>query len=343
MGTAATVGKAKIWLVRGDEPRLVSDHETELIAQLAGGAPTDVVVFDGDDAVGTDICAALEQNHMFSDAAIVCLRQADHASEDLADVVASFLAGDGVADGLANFFIVSHIGGRLSTKLAKVLAQVGTVADLRMTKPDERAKFLAGEFASTSLGFSPGAKRRIAEHFGEDVARVRALVEILEARYGDSAAIDEEMVEPYLSRAGSQPLYELTNAIEAARPGGEGAVLNLLERFLGDMRIHPLVILTVITRRMVEIVAVQDPSLRSADQVNVRLEAFGMKKKAPFAAKKLLEAAQSFSYADGLKALTWCAEAEGRAKGMEPVPEEFAVQLLVARLANLFARRRRSH
>lgn len=330
-----------IYLLRGDEPRIVADAEAELIADLRSGSEVDVAIFDAEVVAGAEVCAALEQMHIFADAAAVCVRGVDKLSEDAVAVIVAYLSAPGRSQQMANYLVMSSFSGKISPKVAKVAAELGVVLDLKLSNDALRTEFFSEALATSPLHFSSEALARMIEHLGEDVARIRSLLEVLEARFEPAHRISAADVEPYLVRAGSLPLYQLTNAIENCRRNGEAEVLLQLRRFTEELRIHPLVLVAVISRRMIEIASVSSPSITTADAVNARLEANGAKKKVPFAAKKLLEAARMLDYPSVVRALSWCAEAEGRIKGLDGVPEDFALELLVARLCNLFARKRK--
>ena len=340
MTEAANPGETRLWLVRGDDARLVADKEAAIVDSLRKGGGLDVVTFDGDGALATEICTALEQMHMFADAALVAVRQAEKLASEEAGALAEFVSRRRSEGGELNYLVLSSFTGAVSQKLVKLAQEAGSLEDLRLGGK-EREAFLSGELSGSHLSFAPDAVARLKDFLGEDVARVRGIVEVLEAAFPERHRVSAEELAPYLSRSGAQPLYLITNAIEnasGARP--EVEPLRLLKRFLEDMRVHPLVVCAVLSRRMAEIASVHVPGERGGVAANARLEELGGKKKAPFAADKLAQAASGLDMASLAKALNWCAEAEGRLKGLDGVPEEFAVELLVARLANLFARKR---
>ena len=331
----------RLWLVRGDDPRLVADKEAAIIASLGGGA-LDVVTLDGDGTLASEICTALEQMHMFSDGALVAVRQAEKLASEEAGALAEFISRRRSEGAVLNYLVISSFTGAVSQKLVKLAQEVGGLEDLRLDSKSRDA-FLSQELSGSQLTFTPDAVAELREFLGEDVARARGILEVLEAAFPEGHRVSVQELAPYLSRSGAQPLYLITNAIEnASGAHPEVEPLRLLKRFLEDMRVHPLVVCAVISRRMAEIASVHEPGERGGAAANARLEELGGKKKAPFAADKLAQAASGLDFASVAKALNWCAEAEGRLKGLDGVPEEFAVELLVARLANLFARRRRT-
>ena len=338
----AIVGEAtkRIYLIRGDDVRIVADAESQLLSEIRPTSEIDVVVFDAEEVIGTEVCTALTQMHMFVDCAAICVRQADRLSEEAVTAIIEFLVDKGHGATLGNYLIVSSVGGRLSQRLAKVLLGLGVGVDLKLGNDSSRREFLANELSNSKLKFDSSAISKIERHLAEDIARIRGLLEVLEAAFDLGHRISEADLEPYLSRPGLQPLYLLTNAIETCRHGGEAQVVDQVRKFTQELQIHPLVLLSVVTRRLIDLASVSTPTIRTADQANDRLEELGLKRRAPFAAKKLLESAQVLDYQSVVKALGWCAEAEGRIKGLDSVPDYFALELLVARLCNLFYRMR---
>ena len=336
------VGEAtkRIYLIRGDDVRIVADAEAQILSEIRSTFDIDVVVFEADEAVGTEVCTALAQMHMFVDSAAICIRQADKLNEEAITAIIEFLSDKEHGVSLENFLIVSSFGGRLSQKLSKVLLVSGVSVDLKLGNDASRREFLVSELSKSKLDFDSRAVAKIESHLAEDIARIRGLLEVLEARFDSAHRITEADLEPYLSRPGSQPLYLLTNAIETCSKGGEAQVVDQVRIYIRELQIHPLVLLAVITRRLIDLASVSTPKIQNQDQANDRLEELGLKRRTPFAAKKLLESAQVLDYQSIVKALGWCAEAEGRIKGLDSVPDEFALELLVARLCNLFSRKR---
>ena len=333
-------GETRLWLVRGYDARLVADKEAAIVESLRGKGALDVVTIDGDGALAGEICTALEQMHMFADAALVAVRQAEKLAADEAGALAEFVSRRRSEGGELNYLVLSSFTGAVSQKLVKLAQEAGGLEDLRLGGK-ERDVFLSAEISGSHLRFAPEAVAELKEFLGEDVARVRGILEVLEAAFPEGHRVSAEELAPYLSRSGAQPLYLITNAIEnASGAHPEVEPLRLLKRFLEDMRVHPLVVCAVISRRIAEIASVHVPGERGGAAANARLEELGGKKKAPFAADKLAQAASGLDFASVAKALNWCAEAEGRIKGLDGVPEDFAIELLVARLANLFARKR---
>ncbi|KJF16086.1 MULTISPECIES: DNA polymerase III subunit delta [Acidithrix] len=332
----------RIFLIRGNDPRLVQDGEAAAIESLQKKGQLEVVTFESSSVEGSQVVMALSQAYMFSDGAIVTLRSIDALDSSLTEMLGQYLIKATEERLFDNYLVLSSSTGTIDSKLLKSITTCGQVIDLKLGDAKDRRSFLENEIRSSSLSFEAGVTNLIANHFGEDVARVRSLLEVLEATFGSGSRLGVEEIEPYLNRAGSQPLYLLTSAIEEARANSESKVLGELRRFIDDSRIHPLLVYTTISRRIIEIAAVHGLLNYSVDEINRALVASGMRKKNDFPAKKLASAASVLTYDDVLKALEYCAETEGRMKGLDGISDRFALELLVARLTNLFGRRNQS-
>ncbi len=331
-----------IYLVRGDSHRIVADAEAALVRDIRGDGEVELVVLDGAKDTASAITNALGQTYMFADYAIVCLREADQFATDQIDPLADFLSESHVHGLLENYLIISSYQGAINPKFNKLVTSIGSLIDCRLTDANSRRSFLNDELSKATFVFTSDAVAQIEAHVGEDVSLVRSLLEVLQSSFDAGSKISLDDVEPYLYRPGQRPLYTLTNSIESCKANGESFVLAELAMFVGDLGVHPLAIYSLISRRILEIAAIQANSINSDDEVNAALAQLGLKKKSPFAAKKLREAAQILGFDGVKKSLAWCAEAEASLKGVGGIPDKFALELLVARLSNLFSRKRSS-
>ena len=88
------------------------------------------------------------------------------------------------------------------------------------------------------------ARDLVTDRLGEDLGRLPALLDGLEATYGPGARLGEDEVEPFLGEAGGVPPWELTDAIDG---GDTAAALDRLDRMIGGGERHPLQILATLT------------------------------------------------------------------------------------------------
>src|SRR5205085_6663885 len=94
----------------------------------------------------------------------------------------------------------------------------------------------------------------VVGHFGEDAARLLALIAVLEEAFPAGAALGPDDVEPYLGEAGGVAPWDLTDAIDA---GDTALALTHLHRLLEGGERHPLVVLATLHNHYARILRVQ--------------------------------------------------------------------------------------
>ena len=120
---------------------------------------------------------------------------------------------DYLGDPLDTTELVLVAGGTAHKALVEAVRSSG--GDRRRHRPrarregvDQRAVRRRPDQART------GRARPVADRLGEDLGRLPALLDGLEATYGPGARLGEDEVEPFLGDAGGVPPWELTDAID---------------------------------------------------------------------------------------------------------------------------------
>ena len=70
---------------------------------------------------------------------------------------------------------------------------------------DGAAKWMDTQIAAAGLRLRPGAKRLLADHLGEDMSRLPAVLTTLASAYGPDRALEADDVAPFIWEAGSVP------------------------------------------------------------------------------------------------------------------------------------------
>ena len=239
-GAAAAARLA--WLVDGDDPSLVSNEVRRLVAELAGDtAALSVEDFWGDDVDLDAVTGACVTPPFLVDRRVVVLRDAGRFStEELAPVLA-YLDNPMPTTAL----VIAAGGGRLATKLVAAVKKVGHVV---ATSPGRDSRsWVEAHLRQAPLRFDAGARAMVAEHLGEDLGRLPALLDALVAAYGEGQSIGIDELVPYLGQAGSVAPWEMTDAIDR---GDAAAALSALHRLLEAGERHPLVVLSILHRHV---------------------------------------------------------------------------------------------
>src|SRR5439155_13311876 len=100
----------------------------------------------------------------------------------------------------------------------------------------QRQHWIQDRLRQAPVDLDREAATLVAEHLGEDMGRLAALLELLEAAHGTGAKLSVEDVTPFLGEAGDVAPWELTDTIDR---GDTATAIERLHRMLGAGR-HPL-------------------------------------------------------------------------------------------------------
>ena len=314
-------------LVTGDDPSLVSEAVGNLVAELTAGAGGVAVEELGGDPSSDDpvdlapVLDALSTPPFLSDRRVVVLRGAERLVAAQGAELAARLTHP-----VEGNVLVLVATGRVPQGLQKAIRSTGRVVDASPGQGRARSGWLAGRIAASSLRFSPDASRRLAEHLGEEVARLSSILDMLEAAYGEGARIDARSLEPFLGDAGGVPPWDLTDAIDR---GDGAAAVEALHRMTGPGGRHPLQVMGTLHRHFAGLLRLDGADVRGPD------EAAAVLKMSPFPARKLLEQARRLGHDRIARAVEVLAEADIDLRGRVGWPAELVVEVAVARLAQL--------
>lgn len=328
----------RIYLIKGRDARLIQDAEAEIRSNLKKSENLDEVFYDGSNCDINDIFMSLDQNYIFSDGAIVIVRNVAEMASEIQGQLATYVENTKGGSVFGNYLLLTSATGTIGQKLSKAASSVGEVVDTTIGDGKARTSFVTDELKASSLNYAPDVARFLVAHFGEDVSRIRSLIEVLESTYGTRKRLETDDVEPYVNSAGSRPIFEATNALED-RSLSPSDVVKKMGQFVDIQGVHPLALLSLISRRVLEYVAVAG-RIRSQDDLNSALEAAGLKRRDGFPAKKLYEVARGLRQSDARLMLRYVTEAESSMKGRGGVQDRFAFDLMVARIATTLRNRK---
>jgi len=331
-GRSSAITGHPVVLVDGDDPTLVAEEVTGLIADLVGDgdralALEDARAEDVDLAAVADSCATPP---FLSDHRIVVVRDIGRfTTEEVAPLLAYLEEPMS-----STVLVLAGGGGAVAPKLAAAVKAKGHVISTKVASRDTR-EWVRGRLRGAAVRFDGPAEALLENHLGEDVSRLGALLEVLVGAYGEGARVSPAQIEPYLGEAGSVAPWDFTDAIDAGRT--EDALV-LLHRLLGGGERHPLVVLAILHRHVQSLLRVDSPSIRSEAQA---AEAMGIAKgRSTYPAKKALTSASRWGSAAIAEAMSLVADAELDLKGRSAWPEETVLEVLVARLCRLARARR---
>lgn len=313
------------WLVEGDDETLVANEVRRLVGELAGGHP-DLAVEDfwGDEVDLDAVAGACLTPPFLVDRRVVVLRNAGRFSADELNPLLRYLEAPSETTAL----IVAAGGGKLSTKLVAAVKKVGHVVATGAGR-DTRA-WVDNQIRRAPLRVDSAARAALAEHLGQDLGRLPALIETLVAAHGEGAAIGVEDVAPYLGEAGSIAPWDLTDAIDA---GDVDRALRALHRLMEAGERHPLVVLPIVHRQVAQVVTLDGAGATTEAEAAAAL---GIEAgRSTYPAKKAMATLRRWGSDGAARAIGLVADADVDLRGESTWPPQAVLEVLVARLSRI--------
>ena len=313
------------WLVEGDDETLVANEVRRLVGELAGGhADLAVEDFWGDEVDLDAVAGACLTPPFLVERRVVVLREVGRFSaEELAPVM-RYLEQPSETTAL----ILAAGGGKVSTKLVAAVKKVGHVVATGGGR-DTRG-WVDNQLRRAPIRVDSAARTAIAEHLGQDLGRLPAIIETLVAVHGEGAAIGIDDVAPYLGEAGSVAPWDLTDAIDA---GDVDRALRALHRLLEAGERHPLVVLPTLHRQVAQVVTLDGAGATTEAEAAAAL---GIEPgRSTYPAKKAMATLRRWGPDGAARAMQLIADADVDLRGESTWPPEAVLEVLVARLSRI--------
>jgi DNA polymerase-3 subunit delta len=327
---------APVTVLKGDEPSLVRDAVIALVDELVGDADRSLAVEEVDVASESSderatqlrvLVDAAQTPPFLTDRRVVVGRGLHAAKADeltgLAAVVGSPLEG--------TFLVLTWESGAVPKRFADALkAGGGAQVD---TSPGRNAKaWVSDHIAASGLTLDAAARELLADRLGEDVGRLRGVLDTLVAAFGPTASLSRDDIEPYVGEAGALAPWALTDAIDR---GAIPEALDRLHRMLGAGDRHALQVMSSLHGHYGRMLVLDGAEVRDQNDAAALLGMRG----STFPAKKALDQTRRLGHTGVVQAMTLLAQADRDLRGERAYPREIAdelvMELLVARLANL--------
>ena len=193
---------------------------------------------------------------------------------------------------------------------------------------DGAAKWMDTQIAAAGLRLRAGAKRLLADHLGEDLSRLPAVLTTLAAAYGPDGALEADDVAPFIWEAGSVPPWELTDAVES---GNIAEALDKLRRMHHAGGRNEMQVLATLYNHHTRLLRLDGAD--AADEKEAA-ELLGIKG-STFPARKALRQARKLGSKRVSRSIELLAQADLDLRGATAVPPEAVLEVLVARLTQL--------
>lgn len=319
---------APAYLVRGDDPALVTQAARGLLEQLVGDRdPALVVEEHGGSAIeeldaGAVVDACTTPSFLV-DRRVVVVREAGKLNAAGGARLAATLE-----DPLpSTVLVLVSGGGAVPPALVKAVTAKGKVVDAAVGKGRERARWLGDQVRSGPVRLEPAAMSLLEEHLGDDLGRLAGILQTLGVAYGTGATVSRDQLEPFLGEAGAVPPWDLTDAIDE---GSTPRALEALHRLTGAGGRSAPEILAVLHRHFSNMLRLDGADVSSGEEAAALLGA-----RSPFVGKKAWSQARRLGTERIGQAITLLAAADLDVKGQSALPPETVLEILVARLSRL--------
>lgn len=333
---------AQVLLIKGDDPTLVAQALSAAVDELLGGGDRSLMVEEivedhylGDDG-DADISPLVNAAHtppFLTEKRIVVGRNLGVFSrgEQVAPLVGWLENPLDTTDLIMVWEKGSNTSARLSAVPKKLKEAIKTVGGREIDAAPSgkgRKAMLDDRLSEAPVRLDPSARRLFANHLGDDVGRVTAILEALSSTFGDGASLTAADVEPFLGQASDVPPWELTDAIDTA---DIALALDKLHRMMGSGERHALQILATLHGHYQRALALDGaPVGNEKDAAQI----LGIKG-STFPAKKALSLSRKLG-SDRLRdVMLMLNTADLDVRGGSAVEPQAVMDVLVARLARL--------
>jgi DNA polymerase-3 subunit delta len=320
-----------VHLLTGDDESILRSKAHDLVHELIGDGDRSLMVdeFDGEEYEMRTVVDAAQTMPFLTDKRVVVARDVGRFNAD--DLVPLLGYLDNPLD--SSDLVLVAGGGRLSKKLTDAVKATG--GHMVNTSPPNRAKdrhtWVRTEAAEHGVRLDGAAAARIAEQLGEDVGRLDGVLSVILSAYGEGAKVSAEDVEPFLGDAGGVPPWDFTDAIDG---GDTGKALVLMGRMIHGAERHPLQIMAILHNHYGKLARLDGADAHSENEA---AQAMGIKP--GFPAKKALGNYRRLGGGGVLRAIQLLAKADLDLRGDTDLEAELVMEVLVARLSRLGARR----
>ncbi len=323
-----------VHLVRGDDPSLVRDEVQRVVEGLVGAGDRSLVVSElaGDDYESGRLVDAAQTPPFLTARRVVVGRDAHRFTG--ADALVPLLAylGDPLA---TTDLVLVWEAARVPKALLDAIERAGGATITASPGRDQKG-WVAEHLSRSGLHLDGRARQLVVDTLGEDLARLRGVIETLTATFGPGARLVEDDVRPYLGEAGALAPWQLTDAIDR---GDIPTALDRLHRTLGPGDRHPLQVLFSLHGHYGRMLALDGAQvggrpIRGEKDAAALLGLRG----STYPARKALEQARRLGHERLARAVILLAEADLDLRGAKAWPEELVMEVLVARLASVSRR-----
>ena len=330
-----------VYLIRGDEPSIVSRELEKLTTALLEDEDKSLVVEElMEDDYLTDseiysvesLVSAIQTIPFLTQKRIVIGR--DFARFSTKENLEALLAY--IKDPIAtNYLILVWEKGaklqrvnQIPKSLIEAVNDCGEVIDIRVGRKVNG--WIREQVGESSIMLDEASISLLEKSVGEEIARIPAILATLESVFGSGSDLQSSDIEPYIGQAGNVVPWELTNGITT---GNAASAIKILSRMQGNGAQHQMQILSFLSNHYFRILQLSGRNgVTSEEAANL------LGDKSSYRAKMTLSEANRLGPEKSKRAIQLLAEADVNLRGGTGVPAEVVMEVLVARLSSLYKR-----
>ncbi len=319
-----------VHLVTGGDESIVRQAAHDLVHRLVGDGERSLMVdeFEGDEYELRAVVDAAQTPPFLTETRVVLARDIGRFTADELTALVTYL-GEPLP---TTELVLVSVGGRLPKSLTDAVKAGGgtTTATTPPNRATDRQAWVATRAEEHGLRLEPPAVAWLTGWLGEEAGRLDGLLGTLVAVYGDGVRLGRADIEPFIGDAGGVPPWDLTDAIDR---GETTKALTLLGRMLHGGERHPLQVMATLHNHYQNVVRLDGRDVRDKKGAAAVL---GVK---DFPAQKALENHRRLGGSGAMRAIRLLADADLDLRGERDLPAELVMDVLVARLSRLGARR----
>ena len=320
--------QASAKIFSGPEPSLLADAVRACIEELVGTQDRSLVLeeLSGEEYAIEQVVDAVQTPPLLSDRRVVVVREFNRFKVDQLKPLIELLRDLPSTTDL----VIEWGSGAVPKKLIEAAKAIDG-EQIKVGAPGTgraRSSWFQERFDTSLVQLDPSARQLIAEHLGEDVARLTGLLQILEGAYGTDAKLGATEVGPFLGDEGAVPPWDLTDALDR---GEMKTALEVVQRMMAAGGRPPLQIMATLHTHYERILRLDGTQISNEKDAAVHLEMKG----STFPAKKALSQMRRLGPDKTRRAIELLSKTDMDLRGKSALDGDILMEILVARLAQL--------
>lgn len=325
--TAGDGSASPAYLVRGDDASVLAQAVRELVQRLVGERDPSLILEEHmgaapDFDVGA-VVDAFTTPPFLVDRRVVVVREAGRLrAADAARLVEALEHPPS-----SSVLVLAGGGGTIPQALVRKVSAIGQLVDAGVGTGRTRARWTAEHIRQGPVRLSSEAATMLSDHLGDDLGRLKGILEMLGTAYGEGSRVGADELAPFLGEAGSVPPWDLTDEIDAGRAQSALVALRRMQQAGGRA---PQEILALLHRHFEQMLRLDGGGVATAEDAASLLGT-----RSSFVAKKALAQSRQLGFEHIGQAIVLLGQADLDLKGESAMPHEAVLEVLVARLSRL--------